>query len=261
MPINTLNKVINYFGSATQVAKVLGIKQQSVSDWYRGRSKVPLDVALHLDFLMRGEVDWKELVPFETAYRLKDLRLYINNKIIFTMTISPTLLNLINLFAGGFLTLMGALGNTWITHKLRERDKKKLELKKIIDETSALLEELKENLSELHRIYLFDTIDEDTYDPNDFQKKSEIFSTKTKKMESVKIFQRLIHIFRVNFKCLPFLEDLTNLNFYWLIGVNILKANFKTPYLFETGHSSHEKIKIPENNDHKIHILKEGVKN
>ncbi|WP_218813983.1 Cro/CI family transcriptional regulator [Rickettsiella endosymbiont of Dermanyssus gallinae] len=93
MPIHTLNKVINYFGSATQVAKILGINQQSVSDWHRGRSKVPLDVALHLDFLMRGEVDWKELVPFEIAYRLKDLRLTLKEVRTYPCELTHVLLN------------------------------------------------------------------------------------------------------------------------------------------------------------------------
>ena len=93
MSIHTLNKVINYFGSATQVAKVLGINQQSVSDWHRGRSKVPLDVALHLDLLMRGEVDWKELIPFEITYRLKDLRLTLKEIRTYPCELTHVLLN------------------------------------------------------------------------------------------------------------------------------------------------------------------------
>lgn len=73
MLVNSLKKVITYFGSTTKVARALGARQQSVSDWYRGRSEVPLDIALHLDLLMRGEVHWKDFVPFEIAYRLKNL--------------------------------------------------------------------------------------------------------------------------------------------------------------------------------------------
>lgn len=96
MLINTLNKVINYFGSTTQVAKALGIKQQSVSDWHRGRSEVPLDVALHLDLLMRGEVGWKELVPFETAYRLKNLRLSLKEAGVYPCELTHVLISRIH---------------------------------------------------------------------------------------------------------------------------------------------------------------------
>lgn len=73
MFVNPLKKVITYFGSETKVAKVLGAQQQNVSDWYRGRSAVPLDIALHLDWLMRGEVHWQDFVSFEIVYRLKNL--------------------------------------------------------------------------------------------------------------------------------------------------------------------------------------------
>ncbi|WP_218813541.1 Cro/CI family transcriptional regulator [Rickettsiella endosymbiont of Dermanyssus gallinae] len=73
MLINSLRKVIAHFGSATKVAEALGIPQQSVSDWYRGRSEMPLEFALHLVWMMRGEVDWKDLVSFKIAYRLKNL--------------------------------------------------------------------------------------------------------------------------------------------------------------------------------------------
>lgn len=93
MFINSLNKVINYFGSTTQVARILGVKQQSVSDWRRGRSGVPLDIALHLNMLTCGEVDWKELVTFETVYRLKDLRLSLKEAGIYPCELTNVLLN------------------------------------------------------------------------------------------------------------------------------------------------------------------------
>ncbi|BBB15131.1 uncharacterized protein RVIR1_06320 [Candidatus Rickettsiella viridis] len=73
MLINSLRKVIAHFGSTTKVAEALGIPQQSVSDWYRGRSEILLKFALHLVWMMRGEVDWKDLVSFKIAYRLKNL--------------------------------------------------------------------------------------------------------------------------------------------------------------------------------------------
>lgn len=97
MLTDSLNKVINHFGSTTQVARALGIKQQSVSDWHRGRSKVPLEMALHLDFLMRGEVGWEELVAFEIAYRLKDLRLSLKEAGIYPCELIHVLVSRIQL--------------------------------------------------------------------------------------------------------------------------------------------------------------------
>ena len=72
MEINALEKVINYFGSTTRVASTLGIKKQSVSGWFYGRSNVPLEIALHIELLMCGEVTWKDLVSFEIVYRLRN---------------------------------------------------------------------------------------------------------------------------------------------------------------------------------------------
>ncbi len=96
MLVNSLKKVINYFGSTTKVARALGTQQQSVSDWYRGRSEVPLDIALHLGLLMHGEVHWKDFVPFEIAYRLKDLCLSLKEAGAYPCELTHILTNRIN---------------------------------------------------------------------------------------------------------------------------------------------------------------------
>ncbi|WP_010597644.1 transcriptional regulator [Rickettsiella massiliensis] len=93
MEVNALEKVINYFGSTTQVAKVLGIKQQSVSGWCYGRSNVPLEIALHIELLMCGEVTWKDLVPFEVVYRLRNFCLSLKEAGSYPCELTHVLMN------------------------------------------------------------------------------------------------------------------------------------------------------------------------
>ena len=70
-----LDKAIYSLGSVKQMAKKLGIHREHIYAWIKGMSKIPLEYALQIEYLTGGEINWKDLVPFHMAQRLKHLTL------------------------------------------------------------------------------------------------------------------------------------------------------------------------------------------
>ena len=68
-----LHKAIYNLGSVKGMAKKLGIHREHIYAWIKGSSKIPLEYALQIEYLTRGEVHWKELVAFHTVQRLRHL--------------------------------------------------------------------------------------------------------------------------------------------------------------------------------------------
>lgn len=70
-----LDKAIYSLGSVKHMAKKLGIHREHIYAWIKGVSKIPLEYALQIEYLTGGEINWKDLVPFHIAQRLKHLTL------------------------------------------------------------------------------------------------------------------------------------------------------------------------------------------
>lgn len=68
-----LDKAIYNLGSVKHTAKKLGIHREHIYTWLKGVSKIPLEYALQIEFLTRGEINWKDLVPFHIVQRLRHL--------------------------------------------------------------------------------------------------------------------------------------------------------------------------------------------
>ncbi|MFM2322961.1 MAG: hypothetical protein RLZZ225_1114 [Pseudomonadota bacterium] len=72
-----LDKAIYSLGSVKHMAKKLGVHREHIYAWIKGVSKIPLEFALQIECLTGGEINWKDLVPFHIAQRLKHLSLYL----------------------------------------------------------------------------------------------------------------------------------------------------------------------------------------
>lgn len=69
--IDTLEKVIKYFESQTELAERLGISRQLVSMWHSGLSKIPFVYAVKIENLTNGKFKYIDLLDEETIRYLK----------------------------------------------------------------------------------------------------------------------------------------------------------------------------------------------
>ena len=67
-----LLKVVEHFGSQSELSRVLGITRVLVSQWMDGKSKIQLKHALKIQLLTKGKFKYFKLIDKETrCYLMK----------------------------------------------------------------------------------------------------------------------------------------------------------------------------------------------
>ena len=64
-------KIIDYFGTQTELAEQLGVTRQFISMWYNNKKRIPLIHALKIEHLTKGKFKYKKLLDEDTKCYLK----------------------------------------------------------------------------------------------------------------------------------------------------------------------------------------------
>jgi DNA-binding transcriptional regulator YdaS (Cro superfamily) len=62
-----LYKAIRYFGSQEALARAIGVKQQSISNWLNREHSIPYKQVLKISSATKGQVSYHELAPEEKS--------------------------------------------------------------------------------------------------------------------------------------------------------------------------------------------------
>lgn len=65
-------KIIDFFGSQTELAEHLGIKKQNISMWYHGKQAIPITHAIKIERLTKGKFKYTKLLDEDTKCYLKN---------------------------------------------------------------------------------------------------------------------------------------------------------------------------------------------